>query len=84
MMSLLKRLAVSMLAITMLFSLTAPAFAATTTESSIEQSVVVPGDESADPDALHFEWLYSTTKPSGATYFPLQQLPQVIQNYSRP
>ena len=57
-----------MLAITMPFSLTAPAFAATTTESSIEQSVVVPGDESADPDALHFEWLYSTTKPSGATY----------------
>ncbi len=67
-MSLLKRLAVSMLAIIMLFSLTVPAFAATTTESSIEQSVVVAGDEPADPDALHFEWLYSTTKPSGATY----------------
>jgi len=57
-----------MLAITMLFSLTVPAFAATTTESTIEQSIVTPIDDPADPDALHFEWLYSTTKPSGVTY----------------
>lgn len=64
----LKKVGVMLLALVLSMNMVVPAFAASTDVINQETKHEIQLDDPVQPDTLHLEWLYSTTKPSGVTY----------------